>query len=133
MTPLEARGLDHVVLRTDRLEEVLAFYRDKLGFPIEREIREFGLYQLRAGGALVDVVDAQVWKTSAGPGETLYDHFCIQIRGDDPAVLARALDERGIAHGEPGERYGATGNGWSIYLQDPDGRTVELKLVGDAA
>lgn len=133
MTAIEARGLDHVVLRTDRLEELLAFYRDKLGFPIEREIKELGLYQLRAGGALVDVVDAQIWKTNAGPGETLYDHFCIQIAGSDPAVLARALDERGIAHGDPAERYGATGNGWSIYLQDPDGRTVELKLVGSSA
>jgi glyoxylase I family protein len=133
VTALEALGLDHIVLRTERLEEVLAFYRDRFGFPIERAIAELGLYQLRAGGALIDVVDAHIWKTSAGPGETLYDHFCIQIAGDDPAVLARALDERGIAHGDPAERYGATGNGWSIYLQDPDGRTVELKLVGSSS
>jgi hypothetical protein len=30
-----------------------------------------------------------------------------------------------------GQLYGATGYGQSYYIQDPDGRTVELKLVED--
>jgi glyoxylase I family protein len=133
VTGIEVKGLDHIVLRTERLEEVLAFYRDKLGLPVERTIVEFGLYQLRGGRSLIDIIDANIWKAEGGPGEALYDHFCLQIAGTDPAVLSGALDERGIEHGDPAERYGATGNGWSIYAKDPDGRTVEFKLVGAAA
>ncbi len=130
MTSLPIRGLDHVVLRTGQLDEVLAFYRDKLGCPMERALTDLGLYQLRAGAALIDVVDTAVWKADAGPGESLYDHFCIQIGSDDAAALVAELDRRGIPHGDPAERYGATGGGLSVYATDPDGRTVELKLVG---
>lgn len=125
-------GLDHVVLRTERLEEVLAFYRDALGCPIERVLDKLGLYQMRAGSALIDVVDGRIWKSPPGQGESLYDHFCLQIRGNDAAALVAELDRLGIPHGEPAERYGATGNGTSVYATDPDGRTVELKLVGTA-
>lgn len=130
MKPIPIRGLDHIVLRAERLEETLAFYRDKLGLPVERAIAELGLYQLRAGASLIDIVDGGLWQVEGGPGESHYDHFCVQVVGDDPQLLASALDEREIPHGEPAERYGATGNGWSIYAKDPDGRTVELKLVG---
>ena len=49
------------------------------------------------------------------------------------AELSALLDAQGIPHGEPAERYGATGNGTSVYVHDPDGRTVELKVTsGDA-
>src|SRR5262249_1281325 len=46
-------GLDHVVLRTKQLDRILRFYRDALGCPVERTIEPIGLYQLRAGAALV--------------------------------------------------------------------------------
>ena len=134
MPTLKIRGLDHVVLRTEQLDAVLHFYRDVLGCPIERTIEPIGLYQLRAGGSLIDVIDAKVWTTqAAGPGESLYDHFCIAIDGDRAEDVAAVLDAAGIAHGEAVERYGATGNGMSLYVSDPDGRTVELKLTGEPA
>jgi len=129
MPPIPIRGLDHVVLRTERLEEVLSFYRDALGCPMERVLKELGLYQMRAGTALIDVVDGEIWKTE-GNGETLYDHFCLQVASDDADALVAELDRLGIAHGDPAQRYGATGDGISVYATDPDGRTVELKLVG---
>lgn len=53
---IEIIGLDHIVLRTDNLALMLRFYRDTLGCPIERETT-FGLTQLRAGNALIDLVD----------------------------------------------------------------------------
>jgi catechol 2,3-dioxygenase-like lactoylglutathione lyase family enzyme len=123
-------GIDHVVLRTAQLETILTFYSGLLGLPIERSIVEIGLYQLRAGAALVDVVDANIWKTQAGPGETLYDHFCLGVAGNDVDGLLAALDAAGIEHSAAEERYGASGYGKSVYAKDPDGRTVELKLVG---
>jgi glyoxylase I family protein len=129
MLDLKILGLDHVVLRTERLDDVLSFYCDKLGLVLERELREIGLYQLRAGTALVDIVDGSVWKAKGAGGESHYDHFCLQIAGEDADGLSRQLDEHGIDHGAPAPRYGATGDGLSIYATDPDGRTVELKLV----
>lgn len=129
MTEIPILGLDHIVLRTDRLNEVLAFYRDALGCPMERAREELGLYQLRAGAALVDVVDGKIWKAEA-TGESQYDHFCLQIGSNDVDGLVAELDRRGIPHGDPAQRYGATGSGTSVYATDPDGRTVELKLVG---
>ncbi|MFM8409617.1 MAG: VOC family protein [Alphaproteobacteria bacterium] len=127
--PLRVLGLDHVVLRTRSPEAVLRFYRDVLGCPVERTIEPLGMSQLRAGSALVDVIDSNVWAapTPPGPGD-FYDHFCLAIEGTVEDVLA-ALDGAGVAHGPPSARYGATGEGPSIYATDPDGRTVELKIT----
>ena len=127
-------GLDHVVLRTGKRDEVLAFYRDKLGCPVERTLEIIGLYQLRAGSALIDVLDTTVFTVAqAGPGESLYDHFCIAIAADSAEEVIAMLDANGIPHGEPAQRYGATGDGTSIYATDPDGRTVELKITSGGA
>ena len=53
-------AIDHIVLRTDRYEELINFYVDALGCNIERETaKEFGLTQLRAGNALIDIVDVR--------------------------------------------------------------------------
>ena len=123
-----------MVLRTGRKDEVLAFYRDKLGCPVERTLEIIGLYQLRAGGALIDVLDTTVFTVAAaGPGESLYDHFCIALAADSVDEVLAMLDAAGIPHGDPAQRYGATGDGTSIYATDPDGRTVELKITGGKA
>ena len=31
----------------------------------------------------------------------------------------------------PATRYGARGNGWSVYVHDPDGNTVEFRSYDD--
>ena len=130
MGAMRVTGLDHVVLRTKKLDEVLRFYRDVLDLPIERTIEAIGLYQLRAGSALVDIIDTRVMTVAdAGPGESLYDHFCLSVRADSADEVLALLDVAGIAHGDVAERYGATGMGQSIYAFDPDGRVVELELT----
>lgn len=132
--PVKITGVDHVVLRTKKIGEVLAFYRDKLGCPVERTIEPLGLYQLRAGSALVDVFDTNVFTIAeAGPGESLYDHFCLSVTAASGEELCALLDASGVPHGDPAQRYGATGDGVSVYATDPDGRTVELKITAGAA
>jgi glyoxylase I family protein len=127
---IEIGGIDHIVLRTANLEKVLAFYRDALGLQVERTIEAFGLYQLRAGGSLIDILDTKVYTVAeAGPGESHYDHFCISVNRATVDQVIELLQQAGIPHTEPAERYGATGNGTSVYATDPDGRTVELKLT----
>ncbi|MEE9481273.1 MAG: VOC family protein, partial [Kiloniellales bacterium] len=64
-------GLDHLVLRVKDLDRALAFYRDVLGCALERSLDEIGLYQLRAGRSLIDLVtlDGELGRHGgAGPG-----------------------------------------------------------------
>ncbi|EPS0984844.1 VOC family protein, partial [Vibrio vulnificus] len=54
--PIQLQAIDHIVLRVVDLPKMLAFYCDILGCVVEREVAEFGLTQLRAGSALIDLV-----------------------------------------------------------------------------
>jgi catechol 2,3-dioxygenase-like lactoylglutathione lyase family enzyme len=136
--PFEVVAIDHIVLRTRRIDEVLGFYCDILGLPQERILKEIGLYQLRAGFALVDIVDVSMTKDSSGgtPVETSeadsrYDHFCLALSDINASEMGAWLQAAGIEPIGEGKLYGATGYGQSYYVKDPDGRTVELKLVED--
>lgn len=132
MNPLAIAALDHVVLRVADLERATAFYRDVLLCPVEKWQKELGLLQLRAGAALIDLVtiEGKIGREGgAGPaaeGRNL-DHFCLRLARFDEAALRAHLAKHGIDPGETVQRYGAEGNGPSIYIKDPDGNTVELK------
>jgi catechol 2,3-dioxygenase-like lactoylglutathione lyase family enzyme len=91
-----------------------------------------GLYQLRAGRSLIDLVpvDGRLGREGgAAPGREgrNLDHFCLRIEPFDIEAIARQLDAHGIAHGPVESRYGAEGEGPSLYIKDPEGNTVELK------
>lgn len=129
----EISGLDHIVLRTSRLAQMLDFYCGVLGCLVERETSpELGLIQLRAGEALIDLVDvdSELGRVGGGPptatGNNL-DHFCLQLKPVSEEDILLHLSNHGIDGGEFASRYGAQGQGNSIYIQDPDGNTVELR------
>ena len=133
---IEVAGLDHVVLRVRDLEASCRFYVDLLGGVIEREIEQLGLYQVRLGAHLVDLVPVDSPLGQMGgeaPGEQGHnlDHFALQLRRFDEAALRGHLEAHGIEPGEVAQRYGATGQGPSMYVEDPDGNVVELKGPGD--
>lgn len=124
-------GIDHLVLRCTDLDAMLAFYVDTLGCRVEREIVELGLYQLRAGASLIDlvVVGSKLGGDIApNMASTNLDHFCLQIETDCLERLRADLDMLGISSAEPARRYGALGFGESVYIVDPQGNQVELKL-----
>ena len=128
-------AIDHIVLRTEHYDELIKFYCDIIGCSLERETSaEFGLTQLRAGNALIDIVNvaAELGKAGgAAPGPTgnNLDHFCLQIEPFDEAELIHYLQSHGIDCGEFHERYGAQGMGRSLYISDIDGNTVELRAA----
>ena len=129
---LQIREIDHVVLRVSDVERMFAFYRDVLGCPEERRSEEFGLYQLRAGRALIDLVDIQGKigrQGGAAPGKEArnMDHFCVRVEPFDEAAIRAHLETHGVDAGPTEKRYGAEGSGPSIYIQDPEGNVVELK------
>ncbi len=129
---IQIRGLDHVVIRVADLARSLHFYCDVLGCVEERRIDALGLVQLRAGASLIDLVDVTAPLGRAGgapPGEQgrNMDHFALQLASFDEAAIRSHLKAAGVEPGDVGERYGAQGNGPSMYIRDPDDNVVELK------
>ncbi|MCE7611665.1 VOC family protein [Vibrio fluvialis] len=132
---IKIHGLDHIVLRTTKLDQMLHFYQTILGCQLERELPQ-GLTQLRAGNALIDIVtvDSELGQLGGKAPEQdgrNVDHFCLQITPVDEGELAAFLDGHNIAHSDFAKRYGAQGFGRSVYLDDPEGNVVELKPYVD--
>jgi len=130
--PFALRGLDHVVLRVRDLEASLRFYRDVLGCTLDKVQDKIGLWQVRAGASLIDLVplDGVLGRMGgAGPAREgrNVDHFAIQIAPFDEDAIRAHLAAHNVAITQSGIRYGAEGSGPSIYVEDPDGNTVELK------
>jgi len=115
--------MDHIVLSCADVERTLAWYTDVLGLATVR------LDQWRRGeapfpsvrinaGTIIDLV----------PGDTTdgrLDHFCVVIEPTDlDAVAASGRFE--VVEG-PAKRYGARGDGTSLYVRDPDGAIIELR------
>lgn len=131
-SPFRPLGLDHVVLRVADVARATAFYCDVLGANVEKVQEAIGLHQLRAGTALIDLVplDGELGrKGGAGPGAEgrNMDHLCLRIEPFDEAAIRAHLVQHGVAPGEVVSRYGAEGQGPSMYITDPDGNSVELK------
>src|SRR3546814_10058268 len=128
--PFALRAIDHVVLRVVDLDNMASFYRDVLGCTDERAQPEIGLYQLRAGGSLIDLVtiDGKLGAMGgAAPGREgrNVDHFAIAIAPfDEPAIRAH-LAHHAVAIEQAGPRYGAEGEGPSIYIRSEE-HTSEL-------
>jgi catechol 2,3-dioxygenase-like lactoylglutathione lyase family enzyme len=130
---IRARKIDHLVLRSAHVADMVRFYQEVLGCPVERQTApETGLTQLRAGDALIDIVavDSELGRAGGGPPsrtENNVDHFCLQIEAIGENELHAWLESHGVARGEFETRYGANGFGPSIYIKDPDGNTIELR------
>ena len=132
MIMIHIRDIDHLVLRVVHLPSMLRFYCDGLGCRIERRQDEIGLIQLRAGRAMLDLVpvDGKLGRAGgAAPGREgrNLDHLCLRVEPFDEAAIRAHLASLGIEGGPVESRYGAEGEGPSIYLGDPEGNVVELK------
>lgn len=134
---IRLQGLDHIVLRVVDLDRMLRFYCDVLGCTVERRQEALGLIQLRAGGALIDLVpvDGKLGAAGGAPpgaqGRNL-DHFCLRVEPFDADRIRAYLQSFGCTPGPVASRYGAQGQGPSIYVPDPEGNVVELKGPPDA-
>jgi glyoxylase I family protein len=129
---IRIRHIDHIVLRVRDLDAMIAFYCDVLGCEVERRKDDIGLIQLRAGSCLVDLVpvDGKLGREGgAAPGREgrNLDHFCFRVEPFDEAAIRRHLDTMQVHAGATEMRYGAEGSGPSIYIEDPEGNTIELK------
>lgn len=129
---IRIRDLDHLVLRVVDAQAMVDFYCNVLGCTVERRVDDLGLIQLRAGRSMLDLVPVAGKLGQAGgaaPGREArnLDHFCFRVEPFDEAAIRAALAAAGIEAGPSAARYGAEGDGPSIYVTDPEGNTVELK------
>jgi glyoxylase I family protein len=135
---LSLKGIDHVVLRVRDLEAMSRFYCEVLGAQHVAYRAEFGMTHLRVGASMIDLVavDGPLGKVGgAAPGEDgrNMDHLCLRVERFDQDAIVAHLQRCGVEVGEIRRRFGAEGNGISIYVRDPEGNTVELKGAGDGS
>jgi catechol 2,3-dioxygenase-like lactoylglutathione lyase family enzyme len=128
------QDIDHIVLRVSDLERMIDFYCTVLGCSVEWRRPDLGLVHLRAGKAMIDLVPVDGKLGSAGgaaPGKEgrNMDHVCLRVRPFDQDEIVRHLDSHGARIGEIRPRFGAEGEGVSIYVYDPEDNLVELKGV----
>jgi catechol 2,3-dioxygenase-like lactoylglutathione lyase family enzyme len=119
-------------LRVHDVRASLHFYCDILGCTLDKVQDAIGLWQVRAGASLIDLVplDGVLGKRGGGaPADDArnLDHFAIQVTPFDEGKIRTHLASHRIEIVESGQRYGAEGTGPSVYVEDPDGNTVELK------
>lgn len=131
---IDVVDIDHVAIRVRDLDESLRFYRDLLGLETRDRDRfedgEVPFVAVVAGGRHIHLVPTDEAIDVGG------EHLCLLVRSDtvntreEIDTLTDEIKTAGytVEKGEPYERYGAYGNDWAIYLRDPDGRRVELKL-----
>lgn len=120
---LRIRGLDHIVLVCSDVERTLAWYCDLLGLEAIRvdEWRggEAPFPSVRVdAGTIIDLIAGE-------PIDGRLDHFCLVVDPTDLDAIA-ASGEFTVVDG-PARRFGARGEGTSLYVRDPDGTVVELR------
>lgn len=132
MLPFEVKHLDHIVLRVQNMKSSLDFYTNMLGCQIKKRRDDLGMLHLGAGTSMIDLVDVKgplglQGGGLADPQHRNVDHFCLCIAPFDEGLILDYLHAQGIEVDKAVTRYGAEGNGPSIYCFDPDGNQVELK------
>ena len=124
---MKVKGVDHLVLNVQDVDEALEFYSQILGLDVLRldEYRrgEAPFPSVRiSSDALIDLVE----RPRSSEGRNV-DHFCLIIEPTDMNRLAADLKAKGIAvSGDVGKRWGAHGWGVSFYIKDPDGNVLQL-------
>ena len=114
--------VDHVVLNVADAERSLAFYTDALGLTPLR------VDEWRRGEVLfpsVRVTPSFILDLLETPRTGVNaDHLCLVV---DPVDLAAVAASGFTVVDGPATRFGAQGEGTSLYVLDPDGNTVELR------
>jgi catechol 2,3-dioxygenase-like lactoylglutathione lyase family enzyme len=117
--------LDHCVIHVSDWARSNAFYRDVLGAELVQRpagwAYRFGDTQLNVHGP--GVRPAEVARLPVQPGNS---DLCFEWRGPIAEAIDH-LDRCGVSVEQgPLQRFGAKGNGTSVYFRDPDGSLMEF-------
>ena len=125
-------AMDHIVLNVRDMDGVLDFYQHVLGLPAERlaEFRrgEVPFPSVRISADTVIDLFPVAESDDATPERSDLNHFCLVLNEDDMPRLMAHLTAHGVVIEEgPVTRWGAHGNGTSIYFLDPEARRIEVR------
>ena len=128
-------AMDHIVLNVRDMDRVLDFYQTVLGLPAERLAAfrrgEVPFPSVRINAATVIDLFPVADGDAAIPERSDLNHFCLVLSEDDMPCLMAHLAAHGVAIEEgPVTRWGAHGNGTSIYFSDPEARRIEVRCYG---
>jgi len=124
------KGFDHVALVTRNMANMKAFYSKGLGLTVEAEAKAkagYNVVTLRAGEALLDLFEAGP-TNPAPPANLSEEHFCLCATGSSIYDVIATLKRRGLEPTQAEVNTGAQGKGLSIFVRDPDGNKVEIKV-----
>jgi len=127
--------MDHLVLNVEDDEKIVEFYSKVLMLAPER------LEEYRAGmvpfpsvrlnsETIIDLFPKKMWLKSSivGQGRNNLNHFCISLSKEAWDDLLERLKVNNVAIEEgPVPRWGAHGDGISIYFRDPEENLIEAR------
>jgi catechol-2,3-dioxygenase len=127
--------MDHIVLNVEDDERMISFYSNVLMLASER------LEEYRAGKVpfpsvrlnsetIIDLFPKNMWQKSytKGKGFNNLNHFCFSLSKKTWHDLLERLNTNNVTIQEgPVPRWGAHGNGTSIYFRDPEGNVIEAR------
>src|SRR4029077_17026457 len=117
--------LDHCVIHVSDWERSNAFYRDVMGAElVQRPVGwayRFGDKQLNVHGK--GVSPAEVARLPVQPGNS---DLCFEWAGPIEDAIAHLKKHNVAIHAGPMQRFGAKGEGTSVYFRDPDGSLMEF-------
>ncbi|MEV7192052.1 VOC family protein [Streptomyces sp. NPDC093510] len=119
-------AFDHLVLNVADIERSLAFYTGPLGLaPVRVEEWRAGKVPFPSVRVSPTTIIDLVVGPEGEPKGTNVDHICLVV---EPLDWQQVIDSGvfTVVDG-PGKRFGARGTAISLYVQDPDGNTVELR------
>lgn len=106
------------------------FYTESLGLTVEHEGKAkagYNVVTLRAGESLLDLFEAS--PTNPAPAANLSEgHFCLSATGTSIYDVIATLKRKGLDPSQAEVNSGAKGKGLSVWVRDPDGNKVEIKV-----
>ena len=122
-------GIAHTAYSTAKMDAMLDFYCNKLGFKHAFEIRNndgnpWIEYIKLADNSFIELFYADPEKI--GGGDKRYQHICIRV--SDIQKIAELLKSKDIAILWGGPSQGKDGN-WQCWCEDPDGNKIEFMYI----
>lgn len=126
------RQLAHLCFYTDRIEQMVLFYRDRLGLPVKFTLNDdhgqlMGYYFECGNSTFLEVFDqslavrqwgGQIQSLTQG---SQYRHFCLEVTGLDE--FKQVLEGRGVQVSAITTGMDHSRQAW---IADPDGNAIEL-------